>query len=242
MIKSTRTEPLIVLLALLLFVPGLGAVHLFDWDEINFAEISREMLVTGDFMRPQVDFQPFWEKPPLFMWMQALTMKVFGVGEFAARLPNAICGILTLLVLYRIGKRLRNEVFGLLWVLAYLGSILPHLYFRSGIIDPWFNLFIFLSVHAFVLLCWNSEGRPVGPPGSGNVRYALLAGVFLGLATLTKGPVAFLILALTAGVYWILQRFRIFFPWWKVLIALFAMVAVDFLWFGLDWLINGSWF
>ncbi len=62
-----RTEALIALLALLLFVPGLGAVHLFDWDEINFAEIAREMLVTGDYLRPQMNFEPFYEKPPLFM-------------------------------------------------------------------------------------------------------------------------------------------------------------------------------
>lgn len=242
MMKSARTELLIVLTALLFFVPGLGAVHLFDWDEINFAEIAREMLVTGDYMRPQVDFQPFWEKPPLFMWMQVLCMKAFGVGEFAARLPNAICGIVTLLVLYRIGKRLRNEVFGLLWVLAYLGSILPHLYFRSGIIDPWFNLFIFLSVHAFILLCWNRAGRPQGPEGAGGWPYAVLAGLFMGLGTLTKGPVAFLILALTAGIYWVLQRFRIYFPWARILLALVVMVLVDFTWFGIDWLINGSWF
>ena len=242
MMKSARTELLLVLTALLLFVPGLGAVHLFDWDEINFAEIAREMIVTGDYMRPQVDFQPFWEKPPLFMWMQALCMNAFGVGEFAARLPNAICGIVTLLVLYRIGRLLRNEVFGLLWVLAYLGSILPHLYFRSGIIDPWFNLFIFLSVHAFILLCWNRDGRPRGPGGAGSIRYAVLAGVFIGLGTLTKGPVALLILGLTAGIYWLLQRLRIFFPWVKVLLALAVMALVDFSWFGIDWLLNGSWF
>jgi 4-amino-4-deoxy-L-arabinose transferase-like glycosyltransferase len=72
-------------------------------------------------------------------------MKAFGVGEFAARLPNAINGLMTLLVLYRIGDQLRGRVFGMVWVLAYIGSILPHLYFRSGIIDPWFNLFIFLG-------------------------------------------------------------------------------------------------
>ena len=142
-----RTEALIALLALLLFVPGLGAVHLFDWDEINFAEIAREMLVTGDYLRPQMNFEPFYEKPPLFMWMQAFCMKLFGVGEFAARLPNALCGAVTLLTVYRMGTRLRNGVFGLLWTLAYLGSILPNMYFRSGIIDPWFNFFIFEVVY-----------------------------------------------------------------------------------------------
>ena len=239
--QGARTGAFIILLSLLLFVPGLGAVHLFDWDEINFAEIAREMIATGDYMRPQVDYRPFWEKPPLFAWLQAASMKLFGAGEFAARLPNALCGVLTLLVLYRIGTRLRNQVFGLLWVLAYLGSILPHLYFRSGIIDPWFNLFIFLGIHAFIHLGWGRAGRPQGPPGAGSVRHAILAGTFIGLALLTKGPVAFLILALTAGVYWILQRFRLFVSVPKVLLACIVMLAVAFLWFGMDWLLNGSW-
>ena len=78
------------LLALLLFVPFLGAVHLFDWDEINFAECAREMALGGSWLLPTIDFEPFWEKPPFFIWMQALSMKVFGVNEFAARFPNAL--------------------------------------------------------------------------------------------------------------------------------------------------------
>ena len=203
--KTARTELLIVLVALLLFVPGLGAVHLFDWDEINFAEIAREMIVTGDYLRPQIDFQPFQEKPPLFMWMQALCMLVFGVGEFAARLPDAICGIVTLVVLYRMGTRLRNEVFGLLWVLAYVGSILPHLYFRSGIIDPWFNLFIFLGLHQFI------QGTQ-----DGSLKRSLLSGAFIGLAVMTKGPAAILIIGLVVLAYWALRRFSRFFRWTHV--------------------------
>ncbi|MBS1577087.1 MAG: glycosyltransferase family 39 protein, partial [Bacteroidetes bacterium] len=103
---------LIALVALLLFMPGLGAVHLFDWDEINFAEIAREMLATHNWLQPQIGYVPFYEKPPLFMWMQSVSMAVFGVGEFAARLPNALCGIATLVVLFRIGTRLRNRSFG----------------------------------------------------------------------------------------------------------------------------------
>ncbi|MFM7400989.1 MAG: ArnT family glycosyltransferase, partial [Bacteroidota bacterium] len=52
-------------LGMLFFLPFLGNVHLFDWDEINFAECAREMLITGDWLQPQIDFEPFWEKPPL---------------------------------------------------------------------------------------------------------------------------------------------------------------------------------
>ena len=139
-----------VLLGCIFFIPFLGGVHLFDWDEVNFAEISREMIVTNDFLRVQVNFQPFWEKPPLFFWIQVISMKLFGINEFAARFPNAIVGIITLLVLYRIGSFLFNRRFGLIWSMAYFGSILPHLYFKSGIIDTLFNLFIFSGIYYFL--------------------------------------------------------------------------------------------
>ena len=87
------------LLGALFFIPFLGGVHLFDWDEINFAEISREMLILEDYLRVYINFLPFWEKPPFFFWLQASAMHVLGVGEYAARLPNAINGILTMVVI-----------------------------------------------------------------------------------------------------------------------------------------------
>src|SRR3990170_5723899 len=149
-LSAINKNILIIILSSLLFIPFLGAVHLFDWDEINFAECAREMIVTGDYSTVQINFQPFWEKPPLFIWMQAISMNIFGVNEFAARLPNAICGIITLLVLFNIGKKLFDEKFALIWVLAFAGSLLPHFYFKSGIIDPWFNLFIFLGIYFFI--------------------------------------------------------------------------------------------
>ena len=67
-----RDHGLIILLGAIFFLPFLGSVHLFDWDEINFAESAREMLVSGDWWRVQINFEPFWEKPPLFFWMQAI--------------------------------------------------------------------------------------------------------------------------------------------------------------------------
>ena len=73
----------IALLAAAFFIPFLGRVHLFDWDEINFAECSREMLKMHDFSRVYINFKPFWEKPPMFMWMQIAAIKIFGVTEFA---------------------------------------------------------------------------------------------------------------------------------------------------------------
>ena len=90
------------ILAAIFFFPFLGGVHLFDWDEINFAEIAREMLVTGNYLEPHIDYEVFTEKPPLFFWLQALSMNLFGVGEYAARFPNALFGVLSLDLVYRI--------------------------------------------------------------------------------------------------------------------------------------------
>ncbi len=143
-------QVLVFILGVILFIPFLGTSNLFDWDEINFAEAAREMLLTGNYLQVQIDFQPFWEKPPLFFWLQALSMKLLGINEFAARFPNALCGIITLLILYQMGHKIKDRKFGWLWVICYTGSILPHFYFKSGIIDPWFNLFIFLAVIFFI--------------------------------------------------------------------------------------------
>ena len=72
------------------FYLGFGGWSLLDWDEINFAESAREMLATGDYGSVQINYRPFYEKPPLFMLVQAGMMKIFGVGEMAARLPNGV--------------------------------------------------------------------------------------------------------------------------------------------------------
>ncbi len=239
MLSFLRARPALTcaLLAVLFFMPGLGAVHLFDWDEINFAEIAREMLASGNWLQPRIDHQPFHEKPPFFIWLQAASMSLFGVNEFAARLPNALCGALTLLVLFRIGRRLRDERFGALWALAYFGSLLPHLYFRSGIIDPWFNLFIFLGLMDAI----RASDAPAsnGTYDDGRDRAALRAGAWLGLAVLTKGPVGVLIPALCAATYFVLQRFRLFISVRRLGLLLLTLIGVPAIWFGIDLLRNG---
>jgi 4-amino-4-deoxy-L-arabinose transferase-like glycosyltransferase len=239
--NSLKLQVMIALIASLLFIPFAGGVHLFDWDEINFAECAREMIVTSDYLNVQINFKPFWEKPPLFIWMQVLSMKAFGINEFAARFPNAICGILSLLVIFNIGKKLFDVRFGLIWVLVYTGSILPHFYFRSGIIDPWFNLLIFLSIWFFVRL--NAAEAKLS--GRSKFINAALWGVFTGLAILTKGPTALLIVGLVAGIAYLNDLVRLagisprllkFLPEFKLRISDIAV----FLLFTI--LVGGSWF
>lgn len=221
--RKLPAELIIAIVSLLLFVPFLGTTHLFDWDEINFAEASREMLETGNYAIPQIGFEPFWEKPPLFFWLQVVCMKMFGVNEFASRLPNAICGVLTLILLYRLGKKLVDEQFGWMWALIYAGSLLPQLYFKSGIIDPWFNLFIFLAVYQLASYSDTSNERPV--------KRILLAGLFTGLAVMTKGPVAMLIVGLCYGVFALVSRFRNFMKPLHILYFLLVTALAGGIWF-----------
>jgi 4-amino-4-deoxy-L-arabinose transferase-like glycosyltransferase len=195
--KNFKYQLIITLIAALLFIPFLGRVHLFDWDEINFAESAREMILTGDYLTVSINYTTFWEKPPLFTWVQVLSMKLFGINEFAARFPNAITGIITLLVLFNIGKKLYDHRFGLLWALVYAGSILPHFYFKSGIIDPLFNLFIFLGIYYFIVFTAQDRRENLN---------IFLSGVFIGLAILTKGPVGFLLFFLSGAIFMVFNK------------------------------------
>lgn len=207
-----QIQLLIAVVAALLFIPFLGQVHLFDWDEINFAESAREMIVSGNYLEVQIDFKTFWEKPPLFIWMQVISMHVFGINEFAARFPNAICGIITLLAFFNIGRYFYNKEFGLWWVLVYMASIFPFFYFKTGIIDPWFNLFMFLGI--FYLFRYLRETKTC---------HVALAALFTGLAVLTKGPVGALLVGLSIISYLILIRFRVRIRFWDLL--LFVLIS-----------------
>lgn len=226
-----KIQLIIAGVAALFFVPFLGGVHLFDWDEINFAEAAREMIVTHDYMTVKINFLPFWEKPPIFIWMQVASMKIFGVNEFAARLPNAIAGIVTLLTLFNIGRKLRDNQFGVIWALAYGGSLLPFLYFKSGIIDPWFNLFIFLSVYFLM--------RYSDPGDRKKLMNVILSAAFAGLAVLTKGPVGFLLVALTGGIYLLVIRFKIRVKFYEVATFFFVLAVVGGFWFLIQ-IANGN--
>ena len=221
---------LIAIAACLLFMPFLGHVHLFDWDEINFAECAREMIVSKDYLRVQIDFMPFWEKPPLFIWLQVLAMKLFGINEYAARFPNAVVGVATLLTIFYAGKRVVNEKMGTWWAAIYAATWLPHFYFKSGIIDPTFNLFIFLSFFQVHLLKYADR----------KVLHALLGGLFLGLAVLTKGPVAILVAILAFSVYIIFNRGLKGFKIQHLLLLALAALVTTAIWFTIE-VLNDGW-
>lgn len=214
----------------LLYIPFIGGVSLFDWDEINFAEISREMMTTGDYLNTQINYHPFFEKPPFFFWLQVGCMKIFGVGEFAARLPNALAGIIVSLLIFRLGTHWVNKRFAIFWAVSYMGSILPALYHKSGIIDPWFNLFIFSSIAAWV------EGTSRKEK---SIKWLLISGILSGMAVLTKGPVGPLLVGLTVLVMRLISKNKSFMPLRGIVLFILGNIIIAGLWFGINWAANG---
>ena len=201
------------------------------------------MIKMHDYTRVYVDFKPFWEKPPMFFWMQSTAMKIFGVNEFAARFPNAICGIVTLIALFLCGSRIYDRKLGILWALAFGGSLFPNMYFKSGIIDPWFNLVYLsfpLSFYPLPLETkWLSTSRE---SIRANSIMSSWSGIFMGLAVLTKGQVALMVFLLALGVYFIYNRFKLYFNWWDALLFLVVAVLVTSTWYGYETIKRGPWF
>jgi hypothetical protein len=213
----------------ILIFSTIGDFNLFDWDEINFAESSREMFVTNNFSQVMINFEPFHEKPPLFFWLQVISFKIFGVTSFAARFPNALLSIITPIILFKIGDLIKNTTFGWIWSIIFIAGLLPNLYFRTGIIDPYFNLFIFLSIYFFFTYLRIKH-----------LKYIFLSSFFSGLAILSKGPVGLLIVLLSCFIYLILFSIKV--PFKHVFFFFITVILVSSPWYFFELINKGPWF
>jgi 4-amino-4-deoxy-L-arabinose transferase-like glycosyltransferase len=106
--QGSKAKDLCLLLAVFgaLFFQFLGRLPLIDPDEGRYIEIPREMLERGDFVTPMLNYVKYFEKPPLHYWLNAISLSIFGENEFAARFAGTLCGVLTVLVTYYLGRTL----------------------------------------------------------------------------------------------------------------------------------------
>ena len=221
-----RDSLLLLILFGFLFLYGLGSAPLIDPDEGRYAEIPRAMLERGDFVTPTLNYVKYFEKPPLLYWVNAASMAVFGQQEFAARLPSALSGLLTVLLTYLAGRHLFNRRTALIGA-AILGSCAAFL-LQSRIIltDMLLTLCLSGALFSFLLALRSAEQH----------RSRLLFRLFFiccGLAVLTKGLIG---IVLPGGIiFWYLLlsgRWSLLreIPWISGLL-LFALVTVP--WFVL---------
>ncbi len=227
------------IIGVLLFIPFLGNAHLFDWDEINFAESAREMLLTHHYRTVQINFQPFYEKPPFFIWLQALSMSYFGVNEFAARIPNAVFGILTMITVYNVGRKYFDKSMGIWWALLFACSVLPQMYFKSGIIDPVFNYFIFLSLYFLFSISIRDDFEPSKMRRKNHRWYMVASALAAGVAVLTKGPVALGIIVMVVTIILLLNRGKLNFSLGDLILWLLVVTLVIAAWLSFEIRANG---
>ena len=93
------------LLAALILLPFLGAAPLIDPDEPVYGQTAKEMLAAGDWLSPRIYGNFWYDKPPLFYWLEMISYSILGISDYASRLPSAILGIGTIMYSQRREKR-----------------------------------------------------------------------------------------------------------------------------------------
>lgn len=190
-----------LLLALAATAPFWSLGHpLIEVDDARYAEVPREMVQTGDWATPHLDYMDYVEKPPLGYWLTAASYEIFGVGEAQARLPLALLALAGLLLTAWLGSWLYDPMTGVLGAAA-LGSM-GLFFFLSHYITPDFPLTIaFLAQTALMLRCML---RPEDCRWAAPAAWACAAAAFLA-----KGLIALVLPGAWAVALWLL------FPKWR---------------------------
>ena len=219
--RTCMAAALIAALTLPQFLFGLGDRHIWIPLEARYALVAREMLDARQWILPHLGGEVYADKPPLLFWSIAFIASLgSGVTEWTARLPTALAAVGVCLVTWRIGVRLFSAPAGLMaaLVLATSGG-----FFWSGRQALPDMLLTLWTTWAFCALWeWFSDQRP---------QAALVAGICMGLATLTKGPVGVVLPALS-GLMYLAVRCQLPKLWGRnALICLGAFLGVTLSWF-----------
>ena len=146
-----------------------------DYDEGYYVQPALHMVQSGDWVTPYADGIRFLEKPPLLYWVTAASFKVFGINEFALRLPTALAVIALVWIVVLIVRLLGDEQAVLPAGLATAFSAGTYLFTRETLHDIWLVLFLALSIYAF--LKWYLD--PLRSLGPALLFYAAMAGAFM---------------------------------------------------------------
>jgi 4-amino-4-deoxy-L-arabinose transferase-like glycosyltransferase len=217
MTNRTRTDSLLLAgFCAFLFLYGLGQFGLIGADEPRYAQVAREMLERHDWVTPTLGGQPWLEKPPLYYWQAMLAYAIFGVSDWAARLPAVVDATILVLAVYFFLRRFRPgfELDGALITASSAGIIG---YARAASMDM--ALATAFTAGMLSWWSWHESGR--------KTHLALFYG-FMAVGTLAKGPVAPFLAVLVIILYAAAVRDlrRILKTIWPPGILLFCAIAL----------------
>jgi len=204
--------------------PLLGAAPLFDEDEGFYAEASREMLESGNYLTAHINGLPQYDKPILIYWLQVISFRMFGQNEFAARFPSALTTFLWMLSIFSFTHRHIGMKSGFLAALFFISAIQVTITGKAAIVDSALNLF--MTQCLFHLYEYTQHKN----------RRIYTAAIYAGLGFLAKGPVAVVIPFGVSLIYCLIQKqFRL---WLKMVfnlpaILIFAGIALP--WYVLEY-------
>lgn len=204
------------LLAAAVLLWGLGQRSLRDWDEAIYAQVSKEMVQSGEWLTLHYGYEPWYEKPPLLMWTTALFYQLFGVNEFWSRAASAFSGILLLIVTYLIGELIYGRWVGFLSAIILLSGYGFVRRSRLGMMDVTLTLFVFLAIYSYLRL------------GSGSQKWWYPLWASFGLAILTKSWAAVIAPAATVVLLFVHGSVRAALGsrhFWQGLLLALAIVA-----------------
>ncbi len=216
---------------------GLGHAHLIPWDEAIYAGIAKHMLQTHNYGVPVWRVgQPWFEKPPLMLWLMSFSMRFLGVNSWGARLPSALLGFGTVFVLYIWAKRLFGKGSAFISALALVTSVHFLYYARASMMDVAVTFFITLSLYAYYRAIESDI-----LPNISKSRYLsvwwLLFGISAGLAVMVKsvvGLLPFLIVGLHELYLVVVLRKKLF-PFIKSRLRYYLLALLYFLGVVLPW-------
>ena len=193
------------LLVLFVYFWNLGSYGLIDPDEGRYSEIPREMLESGDFVTPRLNYVKYFEKPALHYWLTAGAFSLLGPSEFAARLVPALCGLGGCLLTFLLARRMTGSArAGGYSALVLAGTLLWFGVSRLNIIDMTLSFFFTAALFGYGM--WLSDGdRPRGSP------WLLLFYAGMALATLSKGLVGVVLPGGIAVLHLLFAR-----RWWDL--------------------------
>jgi len=198
---ASRGVALAVVLVLAIgWFATLGVRPLVRADESRYAEISREMVASGDWVTPRLNGYKYFEKPPLQYWATALAFVAFGLDEWTARLWTALTGFLAILFTWYVGNRLRGPPVGLLSAVALASSQLFAALGHFNTLDMGVAAFLSIAVFAFLL------AQLDGATARARRGWMLVAWAAAALATLSKGLIGPALPAVALVVYVLIER------------------------------------
>ncbi|MDR2766392.1 MAG: glycosyltransferase family 39 protein [Holosporaceae bacterium] len=192
-----RCNVSLVLLSFLIlsifFSYDMGNRPFADPDEGRYVEISREMLETGDYVTPRLNGLKYFEKPPLFYWMQALSMKIFGLNEVSMRLWVVFFAILGCMSVFFVGSRYHSNRVGLMSAGILATNVLYYVHSRLILLDLVVSVLISGALWCFYVAFVQEKHDPPWEKYWIVAMYALSA-----LACLAKGLIGVVLPALVA--------------------------------------------